>query len=331
MSADRGSILATQRRAIAPFPPFDCEFAAFISQMTWTGSTAVVRAPAKINLCLRVTGRRDDGFHLLDSLVAPITLFDHLTLRAMPSQAVRVSLRCDPPGTTPLGAQNLAVRAAEAFLRENRLTAQVDIALDKQIPVGAGLGGGSSDAAAVLRGLNALLQRPLALEALTALAPGLGADVPLFLAGGPVRMQGIGERLAPCHLAILHPIVVAFAGVPLDTRTVYAKYDDLLTKSEAISSIPPLTLGREPLRSVLHNDLEAAAFHVQPAVLTLKQRLCSLGAEGVLMTGSGSAVFGYWQNWDDANTAAQRLRTAGIWTRIVKVLDRIPDVELIAQ
>lgn len=297
----------------------------------WIGDSAEVSAPAKINLCLRVVGRRADGYHLLDSIVAPIALFDYLTVRATPSTATSVSLRCEWPGVAPASPDNLVVKAAEKFLRESGRSARVEISLVKRIPIGAGLGGGSSDAAGVLRGLNALLDRPIPEPSLSAWAAALGADVPLFLAGGPVRMRGIGEILESCPLAIEEPIVVAFPGNALDTRSVYAKYDDLLTMSEVASSIRPLTPGREPLRSMLHNDLEAAAFLIQPAVRSLKKRLCSLGAEGVLMTGSGSAVFGYWQHWDDAHAAAEQLRTAGVWARVVHVLDRVPAVERVAR
>ena len=199
-------------------------------------------------------------------------------------------------------------------------SAQVSIALIKRIPAGAGLGGGSSDAAAVLRALNALLGVPVARADLMAWALELGADVPLFVFGRPARMRGVGEILEPWPAAPSGPLVVAFAGAALETRAVYAKYDDLLTMADPPSTIRALTPGREPLPSMLHNDLEAAAFHVQPALRSLKKRLCALGAEGVLMTGSGSAVFGVWKQWDDARAAAERLRAAGVWARVVRVL-----------
>jgi 4-diphosphocytidyl-2-C-methyl-D-erythritol kinase len=298
---------------------------------SWIGDRSALNAPAKINLCLRIVGRRDDGYHLLDSLVAPVSLFDDLSVRVEPHTQTEIALRCEPAGSAPAGSDNLAVRAAEAFLQKAGLSARVSVALRKRIPAGAGLGGGSSDAAAVLRCLNALLSRPLERDDLAACALLLGADVPLFLVGAPARMRGIGEVLEPWSDAPQTPIVIAFAGAALDTRAVYAKYDDLLTMSRSPSSIRALTPGQEPLGTVLHNDLEAAAFHVQPGLHALKKRLRSLGAESVLMTGSGSAMFGCWQRWDDAHAAAEQLRTAGLWARVVHVLERVPAVELVAR
>lgn len=296
----------------------------------WSADTAHAGAPAKLNLCLRVRGRRADGYHVLESIVTPIALFDHLRIQVRSSAAPRVSLRCEPTSAAPPGAENLAARAAELFMRRRRIAAEVSIALRKRIPAGAGLGGGSSDAAAVLRALNTLLRVPVPRAELMTWALELGADVPLFIFGRPARMSGIGEHLEPWAAALRTPLVVAFAGRPLPTQTVYAKYDDLLTKSDPLSSIRPPTRGRGPLRSMLHNDLEAAALILQPELRSLEERLRSLGAEGVLMTGSGSAVFGVWKQWDDAQAAARQVRAAGMWARVVHALERVPAVELVA-
>jgi 4-diphosphocytidyl-2-C-methyl-D-erythritol kinase len=293
----------------------------------WTIDTAFVRAPAKINLRLRVVGRRHDGYHVLDSLVVPIDLFDEIHVRLhTPDSGPSVSISCEPEGAAPATDDNLAVRAAYWFMRQTQAPAHIAIHLVKRIPSGAGLGGGSSDAAAVIRALSAMSGTPLPEAELITSSVSLGADVPLFLFGRPARMTGVGEQLEAWTGEIRAPIVLAFEGEPLSTASVYAKYDDLLTMSEAPSIVP--ASGREPLRTMLHNDLEAAAFHVQPGLESLKRRLCSLGAEGVLMTGSGSAVFGIWKAWDDATAAAAQLQKAGVWARVVRVLERVPAVEL---
>src|SRR6516165_6759514 len=112
---------------------------------SWSAGTAVLNTPAKLNLSLRIVGRRDDGFHLLDSIVAPVSLFDDLAVTVEPSASSAVSLRCEPPSAAPPCQDNLAVRAAQAFLRQADTTARVSIVLRKRIPAGAGLGGGSSD------------------------------------------------------------------------------------------------------------------------------------------------------------------------------------------
>lgn len=295
----------------------------------WTDESAAVSAPAKINLCLQIVGKRTDGYHLLDSIVAPISLYDRLRIRICPAASPAVSIRCHPADAAPPGVDNLAARAASTFMCETQIAANVSIDLVKQIPSGAGLGGGSSDAAAVLRGLNALLREPLSQAELMAMGLSLGADVPLFVFGRPARMQGIGERLERSAVAS-PPVVVAFSGGGLSTQAVYAKYDDLLTMSGPVSTIRPPAPGQEPPRTMLHNDLEAAAFQIDPALRFLKKELRSLGAEGVAMTGSGGAIFGVWRVWDDARAAAQQLRVAGVWARVVRVLEAIPAVELIA-
>ncbi len=299
--------------------------------MTWTDAEALVNAPAKLNLSLHIRGQRPDGYHLLDSIVAPITIFDRVSVHVTPSSASAVSLRCRPSDAAPPGRDNLAWRAADLFLQRHQSTASVAINVVKRIPAQAGLGGGSSDAAAVLRGLNALSRNPVSVEDLMRWALELGADVPLFLVERPARMRGIGDQLDPHRLASTDPLVVVYPGVGLDTRLVYAKYDDLLTMKGTVSSIRALTPGQGPLRSIMHNDLEAAAFHLQPSLLSLKRRLQGLGAAGALMTGSGSAVFGVWTDWSDAQRAAEQLRSSGLWARVARVLERVPAVELVAK
>ena len=294
---------------------------------SWRADGALVKAPAKLNLRLRIVGRRgEDGYHLLDSTVVPIDLYDDVHIRLERAATPSVALDCEPPDIAPSCVDNLAARAATWFMEQTGMAAHVSIGLVKQIPAGAGLGGGSSDAAAVLRALNALFGEPIRPRELIASSLALGADVPLFVFGRPAHMSGVGEILEPWSGAPRAPIVVAFSGTPLSTAAVYAKYDDLLTMSAPIGTIRASV--QEPLPTMLENDLEAAAFHVQPGLLSLKRRLCALGAEGALMTGSGSAVFGIWRHWDDAAAAVERLRMAGVWARVVRVLDQAPAVEL---
>ena len=296
------------------------------------GRTSVaVLAPAKINLTLRVLGRRPDGYHLLDSVVAPIAVFDRvrISLRRCRDRGRDIRLSCLPSGAVPISDTNLVVRAARLYLERTCGSAGVDIELDKRIPVGAGLGGGSSDAAATLRLLNVLADHPVPVEILSAWALELGADVPLFLSGGMARMSGVGEVLeaVPAPLDRHSALVVAFPGVSLETRHVYAKYDDLLTTEGPVSRVPRLTVGRGPLYEWLENDLEAAAFRILPIVENLKRQLRALGAQAALMTGSGSAVFGVWDSAERAGAAVRALRADGLWARATWILDRLPAVE----
>ncbi len=289
---------------------------------------AAVPAPAKLNLCLRVLGRRPDGYHLLDSLVVPVTCFDHLTVRLEPAGAPLATIECRPPDAVPDGEGNLARRAAALFLQRTGWRVRVDVVLSKRIPIGAGLGGGSSDAAAVLRVLNALSGAAVQPDELARWSLELGADVPFFLFGRPARMRGIGEQLDPVPAPQVGPIVVAFPGCGLDTAAVYRAHDASLTTPRPASTIRPPPSGQEPLQDVLVNDLEAAASEIQPAVLVLRRKLCALGARGALMTGSGSAVFGVWRHRDDAEAAARCLRADGLWARTVEILERNPAIEV---
>lgn len=288
-----------------------------------------VPAPAKINLRLLVVGIRDDGYHLLESTVAPISLFDAVSVSVRKASSTAVRLACRPAGIVPSGPENLAARAAALFIERTGQRGEVAIELTKRIPAGAGLGGGSSDAAAVLRGLNVLADQSVPAPTLASWALELGADVPLFLYGRPAVMQGVGEILTPTTLpdAIRGPVVVVFPGSGLVTKEVYARYDDSLTSQPVASRVPRFTTGQEPLQNWLTNDLEAAAFQALPQLRDVKRQLRVLGARGAAMTGSGSAIFGVWQRRDDAQAAVRVLRASGLWACATEILERVPAVE----
>lgn len=293
-------------------------------------SHATALAPAKINLCLRIAGVREDGYHLLDSVVVAVRIFDWVEIRVERSPRPDVRLICQPPGAAPSGRDNLALRAAMLFAERTRWQRRIDLTLRKVIPSGAGLGGGSSDAAAVLRGLNALTDKPVLSSQLAHWGLELGADVPFFLVGSAARMRGIGEQLEPTRspLPVGQPIVVAFPRLGLSTAEVYAHYDRSLTSGKGATSMNQPNSNQGPLRAWLRNDLEAAAFQLLPALPALKRQLCALGARGVLMTGSGSAVFGVWNRCCEARAAAAMLRGVGIWARATEILERIPAIEV---
>jgi 4-diphosphocytidyl-2-C-methyl-D-erythritol kinase len=283
-------------------------------------------APAKVNLFLHILGRRADGYHLLDSLMVPVSLYDELRLRVNPSPTSSISLACDAPAL-PCGPTNLAYRAAALFLETTRLTAAVDISLAKRIPMGGGLGGGSSDAAAVLLGLNRLLGAPLNPGELATLAGRLGADVTFFAYGRPARVGGIGEQVVPVDLPAVLSLVLCTDGFALSTQQVYARVDlASLTSHEPVTNISELVDGRRLSSKWFTNDLEKAAAEVHPEVLSLKSKLVEQGALGALMTGSGSAVFGVWPDPQLARDAATRLRQQGVWAESVVTVNRSPAV-----
>ena len=295
-----------------------------------TARNLAVLAPAKINLWLRVLGRRDDGYHLLDSLMLPIGLFDELTIRmtsrtrtSPTGSAITVTSDSD---AAPGGPTNLAYRAANLLLGSATQSLDVRVHIAKRIPVGSGLGGGSSDAAAVLLALNQYLGEPYTIAQLAALGGRIGADVSFFVFGRPARVRGIGEQIMPLEAWAPFPLVVCSDGYALSTKLVYSKVDLSLTSARPDSTIGAFVIDRGPPSELLVNDLEAAAAQIHPEVLTLKARLLEQGARGALMTGSGSAVFGVFVDAQQAQRAAAALRMQGLWAEAVHTLDMSPAV-----
>jgi len=187
------------------------------------------------------------------------------------------------------------------------------------------MGGASSDAAAVLRGLNHALPHPLDRAALIELAATLGADVPFFLGDSAwARMQGVGEVITALAPQPKTHLVVCWDGRPLSTPQVYARTDLALTSKCSLSNINAFVGGQASVLSLLSNDLEAAARQLRPEVATTKERLVEEGAQVAAMTGSGSAVFGIWPNRSAAVAAAGRLVAKGYWAVAAQTLDHLP-------
>lgn len=271
------------------------------------GDTIRLTAPAKVNLSLNITGRRDDGYHLLDSIVVFTTFGDQIDLSPASGDSVRVS----GPFAASLTAagDNICLRALSAFREAGGEAGPLAIHIDKQIPVGAGLGGGSSDAAAMLRHLNGASAHPLSEERLAALALSLGADVPVCLAGTAQRMQGIGEILTPLEPPPRGHLVLARPDAMLATGEVFRRWQQAGPAGAASDT------GSRPDRIIAAgNDLEAAATTLVPAIGTV---LVSLrDCEGIIaaqMSGSGTACFGLFEDAGVAATAAQRLADSGLW------------------
>ena len=261
-------------------------------------------APAKVNLGLRVTGVRDDGYHELDSVFAPLDFGDRLRLEVAPAPAAHVTIRVlgDVDGI-PADADNLAVRAAHRYMEAAAAPWDVAITLTKQIPAGAGLGGGSSDAGAVLRAL-ASRGPALAPERLARLALELGADVPYFLDPQPARVRGIGERIEALPGVPSLALLLVHPGVPLATLEVYRAFDALVPTPRTLSpAAGPWPRDPSGLALRLRNDLEPAARRLAPALGRLRQQLSELGAEAVGMSGSGAALYGVFPDVGSASTA----------------------------
>ncbi len=264
------------------------------------------RAPAKVNLYLRVVGQRADGYHELDSVLVPVSLYDELALELRPSASRSVTIRCDRP-EIPADDRNLAARAARGFIEEFGVACEVSIQLRKRIPSGAGLGGGSSDAAAVLRAMAALL-RIDDRERLIKLAVTLGADVPFFVDPRPARIAGIGERILPLKHLPRIDLVIAVPPVEVATAAIFralkrAQWSGALKEAD-FSAFAAGELS-QPL---LVNDLEAVTTARYPEIVKLKAILQDSGARAVAMSGSGGAVFGIFRDPADAQHGADLVR-----------------------
>lgn len=268
-----------------------------------------VLAPAKVNLYLRIVGRRPDGYHLLDSLMVPVNLYDELTITASSSQP-EIVVTCDDPAV-PGDETNLVYKAAALLCREAGIQAKISITLRKLIPVGAGLGGGSSDAAAVLKGLNVLLALQLSEDQLCSLGVRLGADVPFFIPCRPATVAGIGEILTAVPPLPSRWLVIVVPPFGISTPWAYRRFDELPSVAMSPTDVSRQQLANPWAAELLVNDLERAVLPEYPQIEGIKAHLLRLGAEGALMSGSGSAVFGVFQSRTTAEQAVTALAGQG--------------------
>lgn len=277
-----------------------------------------VRARAKVNLGLEVLGRRADGYHELRSVMWAIELADRVTVAA---SGVSIALECAAPDV-PRTPDNLAWRAAEVVRREMRSTAGFRIRIDKRIPVAAGLGGGSADAAAVLAASGYLQGKRLGVRRLGAMAVALGMDVPFFLGRSPALARGRGEELQPVKASGDLSLVLANPGFPLATRAVYAELDprDYGDGRRVDALVTALRRGSGAVADTVTNGLERAAARLWPGLTEVKATLLEAGCLAAVMSGSGPTVIGIAPSFRAALRIRDRLgaRSWRLWvTRTV--------------
>ena len=264
------------------------------------------KTPAKINLGLHIHKKREDGFHELETLFQMVAWFDEMEMEGAPE---KVELFCDSPGV-PNDESNLVIKAAR--LLQNNFPGKCDgvkIKLQKNIPSGAGLGGGSGNAAGALLALNILWNLKIPRDDLISMASELGSDVPFFLMSPCAIGTGKGEILQPVENPISFYILMIYPGFPISTPWVYGNLKLKLTKSENNISILKNFLMRSEfaqLGAALYNDLEPVVFKRYPEILRIKNELLSSGAGGALLSGSGSTVFGIFDNPEIAKKALAR-------------------------
>lgn len=277
--------------------------------------------PAKLNLYLKVLGKRSDGYHELDTLMVPIGLCDDLLIQVEPGAGCQV----DCPQQPELeGEDNLVFRAAHAYLDALGGGCSVRATLRKEIPIAAGLGGGSSDAASTLLGLQALLGNPLSHGELHRLALSLGADVPFFLQGRACRARGIGEVLVPVEHLDPFWVVLCIAPFELSTRQVYENLKIPLTSGGSDDTGERSGWSYDELVTNLKNELQSTSEIWQPEIAVVCADVHAAGADGVCMTGSGPTVFGLCRTQADALRVQQRARLPQGWT--IRVKQGVPTV-----
>ncbi|MBI3933682.1 MAG: 4-(cytidine 5'-diphospho)-2-C-methyl-D-erythritol kinase [Acidobacteria bacterium] len=286
-----------------------------------------LKACAKINLGLSILGRRADGYHELRTIYQSISLADRLEIRFTRGTA---GVRLDATGgyRVPAGRQNLAVRAAEAALQELGLRRQVIISLDKRIPPSSGLGGASSDAAAVLRAVVHLSGKRLPPHRLLHLAADLGSDVPFFLLGGRALGLGRGEEVYPLPEMPRQHVVILWPGEAMNTAEAYRLLDIARDRPRltAVRTRPTIELfcGQAARSAVpiLANDFEPLLFRRLPRLAEAKRVLLLRGAEMASLCGSGSALFGLFPDAAKARRAAQELESTGATVFLARTVSR---------
>ena len=262
-------------------------------------------SPAKVNLFLRVLGKRPDGYHEIQSLAQPVSLFDEIAVSVEPGRGVGLSAS---GRAVPGGGENLAVAAAAAYLEAAAVEKRVSVEIRKKIPLGAGLGGGSSNAAAALVGMNRLLGR-LGEEEIMSVAARLGADVAFFVRSTAAFMEGTGERVRTLSDFPLFHYVIVFPGTGVSTRDVYERWKEPESSPERVD---PAALAGEFRRGrfPLENGLEEPLFGLFPKSASVAELFRSFGAESVLVSGSGSSVFSVFGERGPAEEIYEYLRTS---------------------
>ncbi len=269
-------------------------------------------SPAKVNLTFEILGKREDGYHDIKSIMQPINLFDHVTVNVSEGNGIEIMSKGIK---VPEDETNLAHKAAAAYLEKCGQDHKIEIILDKSIPVGSGLGGGSSNAAAVLIALNRLL-KAVDEDVLFKIAPGLGADVAFFIRCITAYVEGIGEKVTSLPDFPLFNYVVIYPKFEVSTKEVYEKWDrlnDIIEKdssdleTEGINEIFLNPLELPPVFS----DLEEPAFKMYPVLRKYKQLLLSLEAKPVIISGSGSSIFAIFREDAEAKELYKYLITNG--------------------
>ena len=271
-------------------------------------NTLTLSAPAKINYLLDVIAKRPDGYHELRMIMQRVNLCDQISLSVTETPDIMVT--CTSP-FAPGGPKNIAWKAAKTFLEYAKCGKGVTIEITKNIPVAAGLGGGSSNAATVLMGLNELLQTGYSEEKLMEIGCTLGADVPFFIFKKTALAEGIGEKFTILPEMPKCIILLINSGIHVSTAWVYRSL--LLTSTRELNKLPEFFESVEQVAAILSNDLEEVTIPAFPIIAEIKSRLMDCGAVGSLMSGSGPTVFGIFKDFASAEVARHQITVGTNW------------------
>lgn len=266
--------------------------------------TIKIKSPAKINLGLKVVGKRSDGYHNIETIFQMVSLYDYITLTESESGITLYSNNKD----IPLDEKNLAYKAAYLLRERTGVKKGVKIEIDKNIPISAGLGGGSSNAAVTLLGLNYIWELKLPKEELLSIARLLGADVPFFLSGVRALGTGRGDELQILPVANKFYVILLNPRLSISTEWVYKNLKLELTKERKNINIKKFISGKGGVEDILSNDLESVVIEKYNVIGRMKELLLSAGASGSLMSGSGSTVFGIFKDYSSAKHAGEMLK-----------------------
>jgi len=274
----------------------------------------ILKAPGKINLYLNVLGKRDDGYHQIETVVQSISIYDTLYFEKIKEG---IHLICNHPYLCS-EKDNLVYRAARLFFKLTNIKAGVRITVDKSIPVGGGLGGGSADAAATLLGLNSLFNTNIPEDNLEKFSSILGSDVPFFIKKGTALLRGRGDAIHPLPSIKEGWIVLVYPNIPISTSWVYSKISSRLTQEGLNVKLNKDNLKRKissgqllEVKDLLYNKLEEVVIEEFPLIEEIKNELRKRGARGSLMSGSGSTVFALTEGKKEAEKLARYLQSKG--------------------
>ncbi len=278
----------------------------FLADMcTVSGNKGVAKGYAKVNLTLDVTGKRPDGYHDILTVMRTVNLYDTVTAELKDTPGINLTTDIE---WLPTDSKNIAYRAAQKLLDEVGASVGVKLHIQKKIPCGAGMGGGSADGAAVLALVNRLLGCPVSKERLMEIGAGIGADIPFCLMCGTAVATGIGEKLEPITAKGFVPVLVVKPEVSVSTPEMYRIIDEceIPVRPDTDGAIEALRSGDfKKIAGCMCNVMEAPAVRMHPIIGEIREKMLENGALGAMMTGSGSAVFGIFFSNEDADRCSK--------------------------